>query len=133
MMTPDLIENVPLFSHWTEAEVAALLAESEERTVPAGTTLAREGEEGAEFVVILEGTAEVSKNGVRINRLGVGDFLGEISVFSGARRTATVTTNSQVRLLVLTDEAFSRVAETMPSFRRTVLAELSERLQADAL
>jgi CRP-like cAMP-binding protein len=132
-MPADLIENVPLLSHCTQPELAALLAESEERTVPAGTTLAREGDDGAEFVVILDGTAEVSKNGLRINRLGTGDFLGEISVFSGARRTATVTTTSKVRLLALTDAAFRRVAETMPSFRRTVLAELSERLQADAL
>jgi CRP/FNR family cyclic AMP-dependent transcriptional regulator len=128
----ELLEPIPLFAACTAAELEALAAEADERTLPAGATLTRQGERGHEFVVVLEGTAEVTQNGRPINRLGAGDFVGEISLFSGARRTATVTATSEVRILVLPGIAFERLAEATPSFRRRVLAALSERLQADA-
>jgi len=37
-------------------------------------------------VIIVDGTADVTKNGQRINQLGPGDFLGEIALIS-ARST----------------------------------------------
>lgn len=129
----DLIKSVPLFSRCTKKELAAIAAEAEEIELPEGKNLTSQGEHGREFVVIIDGSADVIKNGHRINRLGSGDFLGEIALFSGASRTATVTTTSGSRLLVLTDRAFRRVTKEMPSIRASVLKALSERLQADAL
>jgi CRP/FNR family cyclic AMP-dependent transcriptional regulator len=129
----DLIKSVPLFSQCTKKELAALAAEADELIVPEGRELTKQGEQGREFIVIADGTADVTKNGVRINRLGPGDFLGEIALISGAARTATVTTTSRTQILVLTDRAFNRVTATMPSIHRSVLKALSERLQADAL
>lgn len=129
----ELIKKVPLFSRCTKTELAALAAEADELTVPEGRTLARQGASGREFIVIVEGTAEVTKEGQPINRLGNGDFLGEIALVSGAPRTATVVTTSKARLLVLTDRAFSRVVKEMPSVQGSILKALSERLEADAL
>jgi CRP-like cAMP-binding protein len=102
-------------------------------TVPAGKKLARQGDRGREFIVIVDGAADVQKNGRRINRLGSGEFLGEIALISGAPRTATVTTTAESHLLVLDDRAFRRVIERIPSVQGSVMRALSERLQADAL
>ena len=124
---------MPLFSRCSKKQLAALAAEADELTLPEGKTLSRQGQQGREFVVIVDGSAEVTKNGRRINRLGPGDFLGEIALISGAPRTATVTTTSETRLLVLTDRGFRRVTREIPSLQTTLLQAVSERLQSDAL
>jgi CRP/FNR family cyclic AMP-dependent transcriptional regulator len=129
----ELLKTVPLFARCTRRELDALAAEADELAVPAGRALARQGERGRDFVVIVDGAADVSKNGRRVNRLGSGDFLGEIALVSGGPRTATVTTTAPSRLLVLSDRAFRRVVREMPSVQASILSALSERLQADAL
>jgi CRP-like cAMP-binding protein len=129
----ELIKRVPLFSRCTKKELAAIAGEADELVVPEGRSLSRQGATGREFVVIVEGSADVQKNGRKINRLGAGDFLGEIALISGAPRTATVTTTSEARILVLNDRSFRRLTKEIPSLHASVLKALSERLQADAL
>jgi CRP-like cAMP-binding protein len=129
----ELIRSVPLFSHCAKRELAALAAEADELSVPAGKNLTTEGDRGREFMVIVEGTADVKRNGRRINQLGPGSFVGEIALLTGVPRTATVTTTSDALLLVLTDRAFKRVVAQMPSVQGSVMTALAERLQADSL
>jgi CRP/FNR family transcriptional regulator, cyclic AMP receptor protein len=128
-----LIKSVPLFERCTKREIAALAGVADELEMPAGAELTREGAPGREFIVLAEGVATVTRNGRTLNRLGAGDFLGEIALLSGGPRTATVTTTEPSVILVLTDRAFARVADGMPSVRGRLLEALSERLQHDAL
>jgi CRP/FNR family transcriptional regulator, cyclic AMP receptor protein len=128
-----LIKDVPLFSRCNGRELSAIAAEADELTLPEGKDLTRQGERGREFMVIVEGSARVTKNGRKINELKAGDFLGEIALLSDVPRTATVTTTAETTVLVLTDRAFKRVADKIPSVHRSLLAALSERLQADTL
>ena len=129
----ELIKSVPLFSSCSKKELAAIAAQADELVVPEGKTLTKQGDRGREFMVIVDGSAEVRKNGRRVNLLGSGDFLGEIALISGGPRTATVTTTSEVDILVLTDRAFRQLTKQMPSIHKSVVQALSERLQADAL
>ncbi len=129
----ELIKAVPLFAHCSNKELDALTSEFDEVAVGGGKALTTQGEPGREFVVIVDGTAEVTKDGRRVNLLGAGDFLGEIALLSGGPRTATVTATSDVDLLVLTSRSFARVTKEMPSVQANVLKALSERLAADAL
>ena len=129
----ELIKKLPLFSHCTKKELTAVAAEADELTLPEGKALTTQGQRGHEFMVIVDGSADVRKNGRRINTLGAGDFLGEIALISGSPRTATVVTTSETDVLVLTDRACRRLTKTMPSIQGSVLKALSERLQADAL
>ena len=128
-----LIKSVPLFSSCSKKELEAIAAQADELVVPQGKVLTKEGARGREFMVIVDGSAEVRKKGRRLNLLGSGDFLGEIALLSGGRRTATVTTTSETDLLVLTDRAFSNVTKKMPSIHASVVKALSERLEADSL
>jgi CRP-like cAMP-binding protein len=129
----ELIKKAPLFSQCTKKELEVIARHADELALPEGKELTKQGARGREFVVIVEGSADVHKNGRRVNRLGSGDFLGEIALISGAARTATVTTTSPTRILVLTDSGFKRVSEQVPSVHLSVLAALSQRLHADAL
>jgi len=129
----ELIKAVPLFSRCTRKELEALAAEADELPLPAGKELTTQGQRGREFMVLVEGTADVRRNGRRINQLGPGDFIGEIALLTGMPRTATVTTTSDALLLVLTDRAFRRVVDRMPSVQDRVVAALAARLEADAI
>jgi CRP-like cAMP-binding protein len=124
-----LLRDVPLFSHCTKRELAALAAEADELELPAGTELTREGASGREFIVLARGAAKVTRNGRVLARLGTGDFLGEIALLSGGTRTATVTTTEPSLVLVLTDRAFKRVAAQIPSVNARLVEALAERLQ----
>jgi CRP/FNR family cyclic AMP-dependent transcriptional regulator len=128
-----LIKSVPLFSSCSKKELEAIASQADELVVPAGKTLTKEGARGREFMVIVDGAADVRKKGRKINTLGSGDFLGEIALISGGPRTATVTTTAESDLLVLTDRAFRQLTRQMPSIHASVVKALSERLQADAL
>jgi CRP/FNR family cyclic AMP-dependent transcriptional regulator len=129
----ELIKRVPLFSSCSKKELEAIAAQADELNLPAGKALTKQGDRGREFMVIVDGSAEVRKNGRRVNVLGSGDFLGEIALISGGPRTATVTTTSEVDILVLTDRAFRQLTKQMPSIHGSVMKALSERLQADAI
>lgn len=128
-----LIQGVPLFSHCNRAQIAALAAEADELTLPEGKALTRQGEPGREFMVIVDGAARVEKDGKLINELGPSDFIGEIALLSDVPRTATVTTTTETTVLVLTDRAFKRVADRIPSVHESLIAALTARLQDDAL
>jgi len=129
----ELIKSVPIFSRCSKKELEALGSEFDEIDVPSGRTLTKQGEPGREFVVIVSGTAEVTKDGRRVNMLGAGDFLGEIALLSGGPRTATVTTVSDTDLLVLSSRSFARLTKEVPSLQASVVKALSERLAADAI
>jgi CRP-like cAMP-binding protein len=124
----DLVARVPLFEHCSKRELADIAALADELSLPAGRKLAAEGAAGHEFVVIAEGAAEVKRRGKVVNRLRAGDFLGEIALVTGQKRTATVTTTEPSRLLVLTAPAFRSLLRDHPGLQLKVLDALAERL-----
>ena len=124
----DLIKQVPLFAQCSRKELAEVASIADEIDLPAGKELIREGGRGREFFVLLDGTVDVQKNGRRIRELKSGDFFGEIALVSDAPRTATVTTSSPVRALVVTDRSFRTLLRHSPSIQLKVLQALADRL-----
>ena len=129
----DLLKNVPLFAGCSKTELQRIASLADELDLGDGATLIREGERGREFIVIAEGTVNVTRNGKQLRDLGAGDFIGEIALVADVPRTATVTATSPVRLLVVTDRAFRGLLEQMPSIAKKVLQSLGERLHSDAV
>jgi CRP-like cAMP-binding protein len=127
----ELIARVPLFERCSKRELAEIASLADELALPAGRKLAAEGAAGHEFVVIVEGAAEVRRRGRLLNRLGAGDFLGEIALVTGQKRTATVTTTEPSRLLVLTAPSFRSLLRDHPSLQLKVLDALAERLPTE--
>ncbi len=125
--------KVPLFARCSKHELQELASAADEIDLPAGKVLTREGDRGREFFVLLDGAAEVRKNGVVIRTLGPGDFLGEIALVSKEPRSATVTTTAPVQALVITDQAFAALLAHVPSLQSAVLEALADRLAADEL
>ena len=127
----ELIASVPLFERCSKSELQQVAGIADELNVRAERTLTREGTTGREFLVLVEGRADVHQGGRRINALGPGDFLGEIALITGAKRTATVTTTEPSRLLVITARDFKALLRRVPSMQLKVLEALAERLPQD--
>jgi CRP-like cAMP-binding protein len=122
------LRKIPLFDRCSKRELAGLAALVDELELPEGQTLAREGERGKEFLVLADGIADVASGGEVVNRLGPGDFFGEISLVTGEPRTATVTTRSPSRLLIFSAPAFRSLLHDAPGIRSRVLAAAALRL-----
>jgi CRP-like cAMP-binding protein len=129
----DLLRRVPLFAQCSKRELAQIATIADEIDLREGKILTQEGRPGREFFVLLEGSADVTKNDRRVNRLGPGDFFGEIALISRSPRTATVTATAPVRTLVVTDRSFRRLLEEQPEIQRKVLEALAERLAPETL
>jgi CRP/FNR family cyclic AMP-dependent transcriptional regulator len=124
----DLIKKVPLFEQCSRRELEQVASAADEIDLDEGKVLMREGDRGREFFVILEGTADVTQGGEKINSLGPGDFFGEIALISDLPRTATVTATSPLRALVVTARSFQRLVEQFPEIQRKVLEAAVARL-----
>jgi CRP-like cAMP-binding protein len=124
----ELIRSVPLFSNCSKRELAEIASMADELDFPEGKTLIREGERGHEFLVLVEGTVEVSRKGRTLSPLGRADSIGEIALVLDVPRTATVTTTSPVRALVLTSQSFRSLLEGSPQIQLKIIRSLAERL-----
>ena len=129
----ELIKRAPLFWNCSKRQLQQIAQIADEIDLREGKEMTRQGERGREFFVLLEGEADVIKDGRTINRLGSGDFFGEIALVSDTPRTATVTATSPVRTLVITDRSFRRLMEDQPEIQGKVLAALAARLAPESI
>ena len=128
----EFLRRVPIFTGCSRAELREVAVSADEVSYAEGHVLAREGQRGREFFVLVEGTARVTKDGRTLADLRAGDWLGEIAILTHSPRTASATTTSPVRALVLTDQAFRRIVEATPRIALRVLASVGQRLEHDA-
>ena len=130
----ELIRSVPLFAHCTKKELTAIASVADIVDVPAGQDLVKEGDPLArEFMVIVDGAADVRRRGRRIATLGSGDFFGEMALLAHGPRSATVTSTQPSELLVVTPAAFHALLERLPSLQSRVLMALAQRLHSNSV
>ena len=127
-----LLKDVPLFARCSGSQLADIAAISYEKEFRADTELIREGEPSGDFFVLLDGTAQVSVAGESVRTLHAGDFAGEIALIAHGPRTASVTTTSPVRTLVIPGRKFRALLGRQPDVQLNVLAVLAERISAAA-
>jgi CRP/FNR family transcriptional regulator, cyclic AMP receptor protein len=124
----ELLKRVPLFERCSGRELGQIAMLADELDLPSARDLTREGAGGFEFIILVEGEAEVVR-GVRVvNELGPGDFVGEIALVSGKPRTATVRTRGPARVLVITASGFRTLMHDVPSIKDKVLAAVTARV-----
>jgi CRP/FNR family transcriptional regulator, cyclic AMP receptor protein len=129
----ELLKGVPLFARCSKRELEEIATIADEIDLPEGKQLTKEGGRGREFFVLLEGEADVRRKKRKVKTLGPGDFLGEIALVTKVPRTATVTTSTPVRALVVSEQNFRRLLERSPDVQIKVLEALAERVAATSL
>ncbi len=125
----DLLHRIPLFAGFDRQHLERLGMLTEEIDVSAGKVLIRQGELGDDLMIIYSGLVAVERNGERVNKLGPGEFFGEIALLERGPRTATVTAETACRLLVINHRDFHAVMEEFPEIAARVLLTLAHRLR----
>ena len=100
------LARVPLFSHLSKQQLRDLSSLATPLDVKAGHTLMRQGEPGRELVVIIEGNADVQRDGKTVSSLGPGDFVGEIALLLDRPRAASVVSATDMSIEVIEQHAF---------------------------
>lgn len=126
----EVLGACPLFGGASAGDLAAIAERASEVEFPAGHVIARQGEIGTGFFVVIDGAARVIRDGQVLARVGPGDFFGELSVLDGLPRTAQVVTDGPTRCLALASWDFEAVLRDHPSLALAILRGLAARLRA---
>ncbi len=97
----DTLSALALFADLATSELETIAHTMEERYFAQDERILRQGLTGSGFYIILDGEAAARVNGVEVNRLGRGDFFGEISVLLGEAPSADVVALRPLRCAVL--------------------------------
>jgi CRP-like cAMP-binding protein len=125
------IRRLGLFSDCTLGEIRWIAEHADEIDLPAGRTLARDGDTAREFVVLIDGVCSVCRDDDEV-LLGPGSYYGEDGLMSDEARHGTVTTRTCTRVLVFGVAAFRGLMRRVPAVRQALLRDLGERvLQTD--
>jgi CRP/FNR family transcriptional regulator, cyclic AMP receptor protein len=120
--------GVPLFDGLSKKQLSQISSLMTTVNLAAGDVLARQGEIGREFVILLEGEVEVVHDGDVIAVRGPGEYIGEIALIDERPRTATVTAKTNVTAEVLNRAEFVTLLADAPELSSQVTETMARRL-----
>lgn len=127
------LKSIWLFSSCTASELRKIRSSLDEADVPAGKVIVEEGRVGLAFFLIVSGTAKVTRNGRKVATLGAGDHFGELALLDRHPRSASVVSETDMDVLVLSQRDFNGLLQAVPTIARKMLAAMAGRLrEADA-
>jgi len=127
-----LMEKVDIFRPLSREERRRLVETAGVKAFADGECPVKQGEAGDSFYIIKNGTVEVvvekePGQGVVLATLGHGNFFGEMSLLTGAVRTATIRVKDDAEFVVIDRESFRSVLVNNPSIAESMSHILSER------
>ena len=123
------LEDVPILQGCSQRQLRRVAKIARVLDGAAGTVLIRRGEPGDEFFLILDGTVNVHVSDGKSVPLGPGAFFGEMSLLDGGTRSATVVSETPIRLLVVNRENFSLFCREVPDLTQLFSVTLSLRVR----
>lgn len=127
----DALRSIPLLSELSDTDLALLAAGACEETVPAGTVVFAEGDEGDRACVITAGEVEVLKAaGPREVLLAVrtqGDIIGEMSLLDSAPRMASVRARTDTTFLTIPKQQMDDLLQSSATAARALFGVLLAR------
>ena len=136
MAIPDLLRGCPLFFELYDDEIEKIVKYCSVYTLAAGQYAIREGDEGDEIFVVLEGSLAVQKatpDGViHIHTLGVGDVFGEMVLVDDRTRSADIVSKSASYVLEIKYKSLFGLFDKEPKVFSVLILNLS-RLMAKRL
>jgi CRP/FNR family cyclic AMP-dependent transcriptional regulator len=128
------LKSIWMFSGCTGSELRKIRSSLDEVEVAKGKVLVEEGTVGLEFFIIVTGRAAVTRNGKKVAGLGPGDHFGEMALLDRHPRSASVVSETDMDLLVLSQRQFNGLLNLVPTIARKMLAAMANRLrEVDAL
>jgi CRP/FNR family cyclic AMP-dependent transcriptional regulator len=124
------LKSTPFFSEvLDDKELNLLAAHAHFVSYPKGATPSEEDAPGHAMFVVVSGEAEVTVMGDKtpVARLRAGDIFGEMSLLTGARRSATVTAVTPLETIEVSKQALAHVLEHSPDLVDRFVQMLSRR------
>ncbi|MEP6902916.1 MAG: mechanosensitive ion channel family protein [Actinomycetota bacterium] len=139
------LSEVPLFAPLSDEETQRIAESVEAKIFSPDEKIVRRGQDGTSMFVIHRGAVKVQINEdgkIKILRnLSEGDFFGEMGLFTGEPRTATVVAIEETEVLEITNTCLKPILEDNPDLverfgdiieeRRTKLTELNQQHETD--
>jgi CRP-like cAMP-binding protein len=119
------LRSLDLFAGLTTRHLSEIAAVVREEVFPAGTAIVREGEFGDCMYLIVSGEVLISRAGQYTVTAKAGEIFGEMSLFDGETRFATVSAAQRVRLLRLDRQDLFELMEEQPSIAIGICQTLS--------
>jgi CRP-like cAMP-binding protein len=125
------LSDLELFADCTKDELRKIRSLTTYIRVPKDQVLMREGNPAHEFFIIDSGTARVSRvtdeGEATVADVGSGEFLGEMALLNGSRRTATAIAATDLGVLVSSASEFRSILHIAPSVADKVVQTSIDR------
>jgi CRP-like cAMP-binding protein len=127
-----LMEKVEILTPLSRAELARLVQDVRLETFSAGEIPVRQNDRGDSFYIIKSGRVDVvveksSGDTAVVAMLGPGNFFGEMSLLTGAVRTASIHVKEDAEFIVIDKTSFGSTLANNPSIAESLSQILSER------
>jgi CRP-like cAMP-binding protein len=128
----EALKDIELFSGSDKKTLAKITSITTEVECEPGRMLCQQGKAGDECFIIVEGSASVTIDGEEAGAVGPGAIVGELALLDPGPRTATVTSQTPMRLLVFSRSEFTTLLFSAPDVVRRMLKVEAHRVrQAD--
>ncbi len=124
------IRSLPIFAGCTEKELDEIDRLADEVHIKAGRTVIRQGDLGQEFAMIVEGEADIVKDGATVATIGAGAYFGEVALLDSVTRTASVVAKTDLTLEVIDRRGFNTLLDDLPRLARSMLKGSAHRIAA---
>jgi CRP-like cAMP-binding protein len=126
----DILGGLALFADLGRPQLESVAHTFEEEMFSEGQRVLRQGFQGSNFYVIIEGEAAVRVDGRDLATLGRGDFFGEVSALLGEPPSADVVALRPMRCLVLGGTEMREFLLANPTITFRMLQAEARRLRA---
>jgi phosphoserine phosphatase RsbU/P len=128
-----LLQSNPLFAETDLAALKRLLGRGRILTLRPGEALLRQGEASDAAYIVIEGSAsihiETSYGNVDLSVVSAPALVGEIGIFTGVPRTATVAARTPLRVLRIDGRDLQEFGSANPRFLAAVMTQVGRRFQ----
>jgi CRP-like cAMP-binding protein len=128
-----LLQSNPLFAETDLAVLNRLLDRARMLVLGPGDPLMRQGEASDAAYIVVEGSASISietgYGNVELSLVSAPALVGEIGIFTGVPRTATVTAATPLRVLHIDGRDLQEFGRQNPRFLAAVMTQVGRRFQ----
>jgi potassium-dependent mechanosensitive channel len=126
-----LLKQVSYFAKCSDPQLRMLIEQGYRRFFRHEQLIFKEGEAGDSFYIVLKGQVEVisEKLNQEIAVLSPGDFFGEISLFTGSPRSATVRAKEDTTVFVVDHQALQILLQNYHELAEQMAVALAQRQQ----
>ena len=129
----EITRSCKLFADMRPSQIKKAILLSRVHTFGKGDWVIREGDEGRDFFVILEGSADAqitppNEDTIKLRRMKTGEIFGEVALVSNVPRTADVVAQEELKVLILDWDSISQITKVYPRISAKLFQNLSSIL-----